>query len=141
MNARQGEAKAAEVIVEAELAEFEAWSRGRLAAPAVVALRARTRAVLVLELERTLAGRLKHLGEADRAALAQMIDSATNKLLHVPTTRLREGADSLEGADLVRAVTHLFDLPDAPRVEGGGHEAATEDESDEAGAGPSGLPH
>jgi glutamyl-tRNA reductase len=141
MKARHAEADAAEKIVGLELAEFETWSRGLLVAPAVVALRARTRAVLVAELERTLAGRLKHLTEVDRAALAQMIDSATNKLLHVPTTRLREGASSLDGADLVRALAHLFDLPEGPRTEPS--EDGEQEPADEAQAGTSqtGLPH
>jgi glutamyl-tRNA reductase len=137
MKARQAEADAAEKIVAHELLEFEAWTRGLLAAPAVVALRAKTRAVLLAELERTLAGRLKHLGEADRAALTQMVESAANKLLHLPTTRLREGASSSDGADLVRAVTHLFDLPErVETVESG----ATESEDQEV-SGRRGLPH
>jgi glutamyl-tRNA reductase len=141
MKARQAEADAAEKIVAQELHEFESWSRGLLAAPAVVALRARTRAVLVAELERTLAGRLKHLAEADRAALAQMIESAANKLLHVPTTRLREGASSSDGADLVRAVTHLFDLPEAPAERPESSEGVPVADDSEAAAPRRGLPH
>ena len=43
-----------------------------------------------------------------------MIESATNKLLHAPTTRLKAGASADDGADLVRSVVHLFDLPEAP---------------------------
>jgi glutamyl-tRNA reductase len=140
MKARKAEADAAEKIVGVELAEFEAWSRGLLVAPAVVALRARTRAVLIAELERTLTGRLKHLTDADRAALTQMVDSATNKLLHVPTTRLRDGASSLDGADLVRAISHLFDLPAGPRAEASSAEDSSK-HGDDGGVGPSGLPH
>ncbi|HEY8073110.1 MAG TPA: glutamyl-tRNA reductase, partial [Labilithrix sp.] len=82
MKARQKEVAAAEVIVETELTEWRAWARGLDVQPTIVGLRAKTRGVLVAELERSLGGRLKHLGEADRAALLQMIESATNKLLH-----------------------------------------------------------
>jgi glutamyl-tRNA reductase len=114
MKARQKEVAAAEAIVDAELGEWRAWARGLDVAPAIVALRAKTRGVLVAELERSLGQRLKHLGEAERAALVQMIDSATNKLLHAPTTRLRSAAAGPEGGDLVRAVQHLFDLPENP---------------------------
>jgi glutamyl-tRNA reductase len=74
--------------------------------------------VLVAELERTLGGRLKHLGEAERTALMQMVESATNKLLHAPTTRLRAAAGANDGSELVRVAQHLFDLPaQAPPAE------------------------
>ena len=90
--------------------------------PTIVALRARTRGVLVAELERTLGGKLKHLGEMEKKALEQMIDSATNKLLHAPTTRLKAAVASAErnndGADLARAMQQLFDLPEEGEEEG-----------------------
>jgi glutamyl-tRNA reductase len=114
MKARHGEVEAAEEIVAAELADWAAWARGLNVNPTVIALRARTRSVLVAELERTLGGRLKHLTEGDRAALAQMVESATNKLLHAPTTRLKQAASTrdADAGDLVHAVHHLFDLPE-----------------------------
>ncbi len=124
LRARHAEVEAAESIVEKELAEFQSWARGLNATPAVVALRAKTRAVLMAELERSLSGRLKHLGEGDRAALLQMMESATNKLLHTATTRLKAtasaGGTGTEGTDdvgeLVRALTYLFDLPEMALV-------------------------
>ena len=111
MKARHAEVALAEAIVDAELTDWAAWARGLNVNPTVVALRAKTRGVLVAELERSLGGRLKHLTEIDRAALAQMMESATNKLLHTPTTRLKLAASSSDAGDLVRAVHHLFDLP------------------------------
>jgi glutamyl-tRNA reductase len=114
MKARQSEVAAAEAIVDAELEEWAAWARGLNVNPTVVALRAKTRGVLVAEVERSLGGRLKHLTEGDRAALAQMIESMTNKLLHAPTTRLKQAAASSDAGDLVHAMHHLFDLPAPP---------------------------
>ncbi len=114
LHSRGKEAEAAERIVATELLEFDAWRRGLVVAPAIVALRTRTRDVLMAELERGFSTRLKHLPEGDRAALRQLVESAGNKLLHVPTTRLREAAHAAEGADLVRAVKHMFDLPESP---------------------------
>ena len=115
LSARHAEVEAADAIVEKELREFLSWARGLNVAPTVVALRAKTRAVLLGELERSLASRLKHLPEGDRAALAQMVDSAVNKLLHAPTTRLKasvteSGAD--DATDYVKTLKHLFDLPE-----------------------------
>ncbi len=116
LKSREAEAAAAEKIVLSELLEFESWRRGLLVAPAIVALRSRTHDILAAEVERALSTKLKHLPEADRAALKQLMDAAANKLLHMPTTRLREAASSPEGADWVHAVSHLFDLP-APQPE------------------------
>lgn len=111
MKSRQKEVAAAEKIVDAELLEWLKWARGLNVNPTIVALRAKTKGVLVAELERSLGARLKHLGEAERAALHQMIESATNKLLHAPTTRLKTAAGASDGNDLVRATQYLFDLP------------------------------
>jgi glutamyl-tRNA reductase len=113
MKARQQEVAQAERIVEAELADWLKWARGLNVSPTIVALRAKTKGVLVAELERTLGSRLKHLGESERTALYQMMESATNKLLHAPTTRLKSAAGDSDGNDLVRAAQHLFDLPAA----------------------------
>jgi glutamyl-tRNA reductase len=118
MKARHGEVEAAERIVAHELEEFRKWAHGLDVQPTIVALRAKTRAVLVAELERSLGGRLKHLGEGDRAALSQMLDSAVNKLMHAPTTRLKAAAAQQDGPELVDAVRHLFDLPEPPAVDG-----------------------
>lgn len=115
MRQRAGEVTNAEAIVAEELAEFEAWARSLDVQPTIVALRAKTRGLLMSELERSLGSRLKHLGEGDRAALVQMVESATNKILHEPTTRLRAAASSASGAELSQTLKHLFDLPDVGR--------------------------
>ena len=112
LDARKGEAARAEVV-EAELAELVKWAQALDVQPTVVALRAKTKGILVAELERSLQGRLKHLGETERAALLQMVESATNKLLHAPSTRLRSAATTENGGELVNAARTLFDLPEA----------------------------
>jgi glutamyl-tRNA reductase len=118
--ARHAEVDAAEKIVGDEVAQFLKWTRGLDVQPTVVAMRAKMRAVLFAELERSLSGRLKHLTEGDRTALAQMLESAANKLLHAPTTKLRTSAAEGDGAgELVAAAKVLFDLPEsaAPKPE------------------------
>jgi len=109
---RNNEAKRAAAIVEAEAHGFEAWTLERSLTPTIVGLRARTRAVLASEVERSLAGRLKHLGPADRQALALMIDAATKKLLHHPLTRLKSLAGERRASEHVEILRDLFDLPD-----------------------------
>ena len=66
MKSRTSEADAAEKIVAHEVADFEAWTRGQSVAPTIVRLRARPRAMLMRELERPLAGRLRHLAGRGR---------------------------------------------------------------------------
>jgi glutamyl-tRNA reductase len=111
LEARRGELAAAEKIVADEVTLFLAWTRGLEVQPTVVAMRAKARAVLVGELERSLAGRLRHLGETDRAALTQMLDAALGKLLHAPTTRLKaRAAEGDDAGELAAAMRFLFDL-------------------------------
>jgi glutamyl-tRNA reductase len=135
MKARQAEVTAAEAIVDKELREFQAWARGLDVTPTVVALRAKTHAILHNELERTLSGRLKHLTPGDRAALEQLVDSAVNKLLHAPTTRLKASASGDDAGDFVRTLKHLFDLPEvAPAAEEPGSQPKAPDDDER-------LPH
>ncbi len=117
LKARHAERGAADRIVEEELARFLAWTRGLEVQPTVVAMRAKARAVLFSELERSLGGRLKHLAEGDRAALKQMLESAVGKLLHAPTTRLKErAADGEDARELAAAMRFLFDLQELGAV-------------------------
>jgi glutamyl-tRNA reductase len=105
---------AAESLVAEQVAEFLAWRRGLEVQPTLVAMRAKTRGVLLSELEHSLGGRLKHLGEADRGALKQMLESAVGKLLHTPTAKLKaRAADSEDAHELAAAVRYLFDLEEA----------------------------
>ena len=121
---RAAEATRAEAIVSEEARGFEAWARERAMAPTISGLRTRTRAVLVAEVERSLAGRLKHLSPSDRDALGMMIEAATNKLLHAPVTRLKALSGDPRVGDYADALRELFDLPeneadpgdDAPRA-------------------------
>jgi glutamyl-tRNA reductase len=117
MKARHAERDAAERIVAEEVALFLAWTRGLQVQPTVVAMRAKARAVFLSELERSLGARLKHLGEGDRAALTQMVESAVSKLLHAPTTRLKaRAADGDDATELAAAMRFLFDLQEVGAV-------------------------
>ncbi|MGD0676762.1 MAG: glutamyl-tRNA reductase [Polyangiaceae bacterium] len=113
LKARHGELDLAERIVAEEVEQFLAWRRGLEVQPTVVAMRAKARAVLFSEFERSLGGRLKHLPESDRVALKQMLESALSKLLHAPSAKLRARAAAGEDAtDLAEAMRYLFDLPE-----------------------------
>jgi glutamyl-tRNA reductase len=127
------------IVAEASLA-FERWTLERSLTPTIVGLRARTRAVLLAELERSLTGKLRHLGAAERTALGAMVDAATNKLLHAPTVRLRGAASDPRAADYIEALRELFDLPDVSNASESEPDADAEadDDGDEEAAAMSG---
>jgi glutamyl-tRNA reductase len=127
LEGRAAEAARADAIAEAEARSFHAWTLEQALTPAIVALRTRTRAVLEAELARSLAGKLKHLPQADRDALGVMLDAATNKLLHGPVTRLRSMAGEARGHDYLTALHDLFEV----EVPEGLHDALPADEHHE----------
>jgi glutamyl-tRNA reductase len=128
LDGRAGEATRAAAIAEEEALGFEAWTQEQALTPTIVALRARTRAVLEAELSRSLTGKLRHLPQADRDALGVMLDAATNKLWHGPVTRLRALAGEPRADDYLEAVHDLFEVslhePQAPGHDGSGTNGA-----------------
>lgn len=90
--ARAGEAVRAEAIVEAEVMAFCAEREARAALPVLAAMRRRAEEIARAEAERTLAqvgGKLDDKGRRSVEAMAQAI---VNKLLHGPTSRLKQAA-------------------------------------------------
>jgi glutamyl-tRNA reductase len=115
MRGRQAEAERAEALVSRETDAFEIWTDGLGVTNTIVALRTKVKSLLSGELEKSLAGRLKHLPESDRKALDAMIDAAVNKLLHTPTSRIRAMASDPSASEFVKTVHHLFDLAELAR--------------------------
>jgi len=121
---RGREAVQAFSIIDEEARSFDRWADAEQATPLIVALRERIRGALKFELERSLRGRLRHLGAPERDALDTMVDAAVNRLLHEPTTRLRQAAsvgelDTLAFPELSAALEHAFAL-DAGRAQSEG---------------------
>ena len=115
LKTRSREAALAQEIIDAEVRSFDRWADAEQATPLIVALRERIRTALGIELGRSLKGRLRHLGQSERDALDTMLDAAVNRLLHLPTTRLRESAaladlDTPSLAELTTAIEHVFAL-------------------------------
>ncbi|ACL64803.1 glutamyl-tRNA reductase [Anaeromyxobacter dehalogenans 2CP-1] len=132
--ARQGEAIRAEAIVEAEVMAFAKEREARAALPVLAQLRRHAERIARAEAERTLAqvgGKLDDKGRKSVEAMAQAI---VNKLLHGPTSRLKEAASSGDSA-LPGAAAELFGIENEPaggeRREGGAEGAAAA-----PGAGP-----
>jgi len=114
---RRREASRAEAIVAEEAEQFRAWQASREVVPAIASLRARAEEIRAGELARAR-GRLS---ESERLAVESITSQIVNKLLHLPTVRLKEAAAGADGSTYADAVTHLFGLgedADPPRLAG-----------------------
>lgn len=107
---REGATRQAERLLEDELAQFTASQRAAGAGPTIAALRKRFRETAQAELERSLHGKLKHLGPDDKRSLEAMLDATVNKLLHHVTVTLKKGAETGEGDALAASLREVFDL-------------------------------
>ena len=108
LTARRGEAQRAESIVASEADKFHEWQAALDVVPAIASLRARAEAIRSAELEK-VAGRLN---EDERRTLESITVQIVNKLLHLPTVRMKEAAAAADGVVYADAVRHLFGLED-----------------------------
>jgi glutamyl-tRNA reductase len=100
---------ATRTIVADEVAAFLGWQRAVSVAPTVVALREMAEAVVQAELIR-LNGRVPDLDDHERAEIASTVTRVVEKLLHVPTVRVKELATEPGGQAYADALGKLFDL-------------------------------
>lgn len=99
-------------IVAEEVAAFLASRRAAAVTPTVVALRDMAAGVVESELSR-LAGRLPALEPEQRAEVEKTVRRVTDKLLHVPTTRLKELTLAGGETSYADALRELFALDPA----------------------------
>lgn len=113
--ARRGEAQRAETIVEAEAIAFAKERETRAALPIMITLRRRAAEIAAAEVGRTLARVGGSLDERGRESVEAMAQAIVNKLLHLPTARLKQAA--LDGdSTLPGVVAELFGIQDEPRA-------------------------
>jgi glutamyl-tRNA reductase len=106
---REAEARRAEGILEAELAQFERWLASLEVVPTVAALRERADEIV----RRVLAEnepRWESLTEADRERLELMAGAIASRLLHEPTLRIKRAAGEEEAYVYLHALRELFGL-------------------------------
>ncbi len=108
---RREEAARAEAIVDEEAQAFDAWQRSLDVVPAIAGLRRRAEEIRAAELARARA-RLAGLSPRELTAVESLTAQIVNKLLHVPTVRLKEAAAAPDGAARADALRYLFDLGD-----------------------------
>jgi glutamyl-tRNA reductase len=108
---RREEAERAEAIVAEEARVSAAWQRSLDVVPAIASLRRRAQEIRAAELARA-SGKLAGLSPRERDAVESLTTQIVNKLLHVPTVRLKEAAAGTHGSAYADTVRHLFDLGD-----------------------------
>jgi glutamyl-tRNA reductase len=106
---REKEALHAERIVEQELASVNDWLRSLEVVPTIATLREAVEDIRRGELER-LSNRLSDLTDEQRAQVDMLTTSIVNKILHVPTVKMKEVAGRDQCYLYVDAVRTLFDL-------------------------------
>jgi glutamyl-tRNA reductase len=111
---RRREAERAEAIVAEQADRFREWQASLDVVPAIASLRARAEEIRAAELER-LQGRLDGLSESDRRAVESATARIVDKLLHLPTVRMKEAAVTADGVLYADAVRHLFGLGEDER--------------------------
>jgi glutamyl-tRNA reductase len=107
--AGHAEIAAAEAIVDAEVEAFRSWLRSSDVAPTVAALRARADQVVTAELGR-LRQRRPDLTDDQRADVAHAVHRVVQRLLHLPSVRVRQLAAEPGGEAYAEALRALFDL-------------------------------
>jgi len=106
---REKEAAKAEEIVAEELEEVRGWLRSLEVVPTIAGLRDSVEQIRRAELER-LGSRLGDLTDEQRAQVELLTASIVNKILHVPTVRMKEVAGRDESYLYADALRTLFGL-------------------------------
>jgi glutamyl-tRNA reductase len=103
---RRREAARAEGIVAEEAERFRTWQASLDVVPAIASLRARAEEIRSAELRRA------KLTDEERRAAESVTTAVLNKLLHLPTIRMKQAAAAADGVIYADAVRHLFGLED-----------------------------
>jgi glutamyl-tRNA reductase len=101
--------EAARSIVTDEVGGFLAWQRATRVAPTVVALRSKADELVAAELAR-LDARLPGLDDKSRTEVGQAVRRVVDKLLHTPTVRVKQLAETPGGHAYADALGELFGL-------------------------------
>jgi glutamyl-tRNA reductase len=103
---RRREAERVETIVAEEAERFRLWQASLDVVPAIASLRARAEEIRTAELEKA------KLSDSERRAAESVTAAVLNKLLHLPTIRMKQAAAAADGVIYADAVRHLFGLED-----------------------------
>ncbi len=114
LSGRRREAERAESLIAAEAEKFHEWHASLDVVPAIASLRAKAEEIRAAELQKaeSLLGRLD---DSQRKAVESVTSQIVNKLLHLPTVRMKQAAAAADGVSYAEAVRHLFGLGEDER--------------------------
>jgi glutamyl-tRNA reductase len=108
---RRREAERAEALVAEAAGRFRDWRASLDVVPAIQSLRARAEEIRAAELAK-LEGRLS---DEERRTVESVTAQLVNKLLHLPTVRMKRAAAAADGHAYVDVVRDLFGLEEPER--------------------------
>jgi glutamyl-tRNA reductase len=108
LSGRRAEAAHAERLVALEAQRFKDWRASLEVVPAITSLREHAESIRTTEL-----AKLGELPDAERQTLESVTAQILNKLLHLPTVRMKEAAARDSGPQVADVVRHLFGLDEA----------------------------
>jgi glutamyl-tRNA reductase len=106
---RRAEAERAERLAVQEVERYRQWRASLDVVPAIASLRARAEQIRSAELAKL------RVSDDERRTLESVTAQIMNKLLHLPTVRMKEAAVTSDGALYADAVRHLFGLEEDAR--------------------------
>ena len=113
---RREQSNLAEEIIRKELEKVMLWFETQSVIPTVKSLRESFQETVDVELEKTLA-KLGSLNEKQQAEVEKMVRVLTNKLLHKPSTRLKDLSVREDLHLYLETLSELFDLNPSNNVE------------------------
>ena len=109
---RGKEAQKAETIVQEEVIKFVNWYHSLEVTPTIVALRNKFEEIRKKELEKTLALH-PNLPDKERKSLEALTSAIINKILHTPSTLLKQSNEEAMTDSYLDILRTLFQLPEA----------------------------
>jgi glutamyl-tRNA reductase len=113
---RKKAAEQIEIMIEAELVEFQQWLHTLGVVPVIAALREKALAIQA-ETMQSIERKLPHLSERDRKVLNKHTKSIINQLLRDPILRAKELAAEPNAEEALRLFTKIFNIEDAVQAQ------------------------
>lgn len=109
---RKKAAEQIEIMIEAELVEFQQWLHTLGVVPVLAALREKALAIQA-ETMQSLERKLPHLSERDRKVISKHTKSIINQLLRDPILRAKELAAEPNAEEALQLFAKIFNIEDA----------------------------
>lgn len=108
---RMREARRAETIIAEEMQKFETWLESMEVVPTIAAIRAKAEKIRSAEMQKAYK-RLAGLNEKELETVERLTEAIVKKMLHEPTTRLRDASTGRRGVAAIETARYLYAIDD-----------------------------